>query len=489
MVSMPKIIQLKNRDEEKVYPVIYSDYCIEDTSIREKKLADDVKEKLNPIVIEMQDSGEYSSGRKVYTPKDTDCINKIAYYYDLYNSGKPINFLFTLTPDGTTTCKYQIPVKKFSHSIRSGAYYLYGKNGDYIIDCSVIANTVEAYIDEDILSITTDDITSNAVTTDKIANKAITAAKLTDDSVTTDKLSDGSVNEFKIADNAITKEKLADEIGPVYFIVSTSETDNVIESVKIHGEIQSIDLTARHSTNSSLALIETLYKNYVENGTPMYITDGSYVFLVTSFLVTTTSTIINTALNSVSPAYINVNYLKINNVWNKTIDINYSYDIDGDEGAITIGEDAIYTANIADGAITSEKIADGAITSDKLANSSNYLMKDSVVTIPLDGQLDVSIDFAESPATILSAALENLNKDLPIIFKIQTVTQTNSLIHTNFSSSYYYWSSTNLSTKITTHYLGTYFRAPNNQNALYKVEITWTADTISEPTVTMTNVS
>ena len=320
MVSMPKIIQLKNRDEEKVYPVIYGDYCIEDTSIREKKLADDVKEKLNPIVIEMQDSGEYSSGRKVYTPKDTDCINKIAYYYDLYNSGKPINFLVTLTPDGTTTCKYQIPVKKFSHSTRSGAYYLYGKNGDYIIDCSVI-NRVEAYIDEDILSITTNNITSNAITTDKIANKAITTDKLTDASVTTDKLSDG------------------------------------------------------------------------------------------------------------------------------------------------------------------------AITSDKLANSSNYLMKDSVVTIPLNGQLDVIIDFVESPATILSAALENLNKGLPIIFKIQTVAQTNSPIYTNYSSSYYYWSSTNLSTKITTHYLGTYFRAPNNQNALYKVEITWTADTISEPTVTMTNVS
>ena len=500
MVSIPKIIQLKNRDEEKVYPVIYSDYCIKDT-ISEEKLGEDVKEKLNPIVIELQDSGEYSSGRKVYKPKDTDFVNKVAYYYYLYNSGKPINFLVSKVDiEISSTNNYQVPVKEISKPFTAKMpYTLYGRNGNYKIECVVntSSNFVQAYIDEDSItsndisnnSITGDKITSGAVTTDKIEDEAITTDKLTDASVTTDKISDGSINEFKIADNAITKEKLADEIGPVYFIVSTSGTDNVIESVKIHGEIQSIDLTARHFTNSSLALIETLYKNYVENGTPMYITDGSYVFLVTSFLVTTTSTIINTALNSVSPAYINVSYLKINNVWNKTIDINYSYDIDGDKGAITIGEDAIYTANIADGAITSEKIADGAITSDKLANSSNYLMKDSVVTIPLDGQLDVIIGFAESPATILSAALENLNKDLPIIFKIQTVTQTNSLIHTNYSSSYYYWSSTNLSTKITTHYLGTYFRAPNNQNALYKVEITWTADTISEPTVTMTNVS
>ena len=333
MVSIPKIIQLKNRDEEKVYPVIYGDYCIEDTSIREKKLADDVKEKLNPIVIEMQDSGEYSSGRKVYKPKDTDFINKVAYYYDLYNSGKPINFLFSKVDiEISSTNNYQVPVKEISKPFTAKMpYTLYGRNGNYKIECVVntSSNFVQAYIDED--SITSNDISNNSITGDKITSGAVTTDKIANKAITTDKLTDGSV--------------------------------------------------------------------------------------------------------------------------------------------------------------TTDKLSDGAITSDKLANSSNYLMKDSVVTIPLNGQLDVIIDFVDSPATILSAALENLNKGLPIIFKIQTVAQTNSPIYTNYSSSYYYRSSTNSSTKITTHYLGTYFRAPNNQNALYKVEITWTADTISEPTVTMTNVS
>lgn len=311
MANMLKIIQLKNRAGEKVYPVIV-DKCISDGDINEEKLDDDVQQKLNGIVIKLEDSGESRYGRKIYKPTDAYFQNKIAYYYTLYNSGKPINFLFTPpVEEDSITKNYQVPVKQFTKNGRSGNYYLFGRNGDYSIECTLIPSvSVEAYIDAD--SVTSDDIRNAAITTDKIADKAVTA----------------------------------------------------------------------------------------------------------------------------------------------------------------------------------DKIADGVITSDKLANSSNYLTKDNLLVISLSGQLDVEIAFAESPVSdILSAALNNLNNNLPIVFKISTFAQTNSPTYTTYSSDYYYSSTTNKSTGVTTHTMGTYFRAPNNNSAVYNIKIKWTDDTASEPEVTMTEVS
>lgn len=310
MASMGRIIQLENRAGEEVFPVIINN-CIYDGDIREEKLDDDVLQKLNGIVIKLEDSGESRYGRKIYKPTDANFANKIDHYYTLYNNGKPINFLFTPPVEDNTTKNYQVPVKQFTKNGRSGNYYLYGRNGDYSIECTLIPSvSVEVYIDAD--SVASDDIKDTAITTDKIADKAVTA----------------------------------------------------------------------------------------------------------------------------------------------------------------------------------DKIADGVITSDKLANSSNYFTKDNILVLSLSGQLDVEIGFAESPVSdILSAALNNLNNDLPIVFKISTFAQTNSPTYTTYSSDYYYSSTTNKSTEVATNTLGTYFRAPNNKSAVYKVEIKWTDDTASEPEVTMTAVS
>lgn len=309
MVMLDKIIQLKNRAGEKVYPVIVND-CIRGT-IEEEKLGDDVQQKLNGIVIKLEDSGESRYGRKIYKPADANFPYIINYYYTLYNNGKPINFLFTPPVEDNTTKNYQVPVKQFTKNGRSGNYYLYGRNGDYSIECTLIPSvSVEVYIDAD--SVASDDIKDTAITTDKIADKAVTA----------------------------------------------------------------------------------------------------------------------------------------------------------------------------------DKIADGVITSDKLANSANYFTKDNLLIIPLSGQLDVEVGFEESPVSdILSAALNNLNNNLPIVFKISTIAQTNSPTYTTYSSDYYYSSTTNKSTGVTTHTLGTYFRAPNNNSAVYMIKIKWTDDTTSEPEVTMTEVS
>lgn len=205
----PNIIQFKNKKGEKLYPIIFSDYCIADASISEEKLSDEVQEKLNDIVIKLVNSNETLSGRIKYVPDDSTFINMVENYYYLFNRGKPISFFFTPTVENNITKNYQIPVKQFVKDGRSGYYYLYGRNGDYNIECTVKTsnNSVWAYVDED--SVRADDIRDAAVTTDAISSEAVTTNKIADNSIITPKLVDKAVTTDKLADGSVTSDKLA----------------------------------------------------------------------------------------------------------------------------------------------------------------------------------------------------------------------------------------------------------------------------------------
>lgn len=253
MVYIPKIIQLKNKKGWKLYPIINSYYCIEDDSIAEKKLSSDIQEKINDIVIELVNTGETSSGRIIYKPSDDSFINKVANYYYLFNSGKPVSFFFIPTVEDNITKTYQIPVKQFVKNGRSGFYYLYGRNGDYNIECTVetFNNSVWAYVNVD--SIGTGDIRDAAVTTDAISAEAVTTGKIADNSIITPKLVNQSVTTDKLADGSVTSDKLANSEN--YLMKANLQTINVSWYVDVDTQLNV----------SSVDTLNAAYKNMEDN--------------------------------------------------------------------------------------------------------------------------------------------------------------------------------------------------------------------------------
>ena len=247
----PNIIQLKNKKGEKLYPIIFSDYCIANASISKEKLSDEVQEKLNDIVIELVNTGETLSGRVKYKPSDDNFINVVANYYCLFNSGKPISFFFTPTVENNITKNYQIPVKQFVKNGRSGYYYLYGRNGDYNIECTVETsnNSVWAYVDED----ATDNIRNSAVTTDAISAEAVTTNKIADNSIITPKLVDKAVTTDKLADGSVTSDKLANSED--YLMKANLQKINVNWQMDIDTQLDV----------SSVDTLNAVYKNMEDN--------------------------------------------------------------------------------------------------------------------------------------------------------------------------------------------------------------------------------
>jgi len=71
-------------------------------------------------------------------------------------------------------------------------------------------------------SIGTSEIINDAVTTSKVINDAITTDKIIDNAVTTDKISDDSITEAKISNNAITTDKIDSELSKGFFVSPVS---------------------------------------------------------------------------------------------------------------------------------------------------------------------------------------------------------------------------------------------------------------------------
>lgn len=174
-----KLIQLKDKDENLLYPKIVSD-CITNGSISKEKLDDEVKQKIDGIVITLNYSGhpgEYEVGESSLSSPSA-----IETYYNAYNQGVNIYFVVSSVGKGhgfTTSSTNYLPVYEFSYNSSRG-YTLKAKDDLFIYT----ANSID---ESPYLTMTTSAITAGlndlSVTTTKIANKSVTKDKLSDDIV------------------------------------------------------------------------------------------------------------------------------------------------------------------------------------------------------------------------------------------------------------------------------------------------------------------
>lgn len=171
-----KIIQLKDKDNVKLYPKITQD-SIDDGSIGKEKLAETAK----AIVIPISATDENSGGFIVY--KATSAIaSKVEEYYSAFKSGTPIYFTFE---SGNVT-EY-VPVLQFSHESRSSSYTISGNNGLDEISLhpyySTYVSVLEPKFTIQNYTIGGSHIEKDTISTDKLANKSVTKDKLSDDIV------------------------------------------------------------------------------------------------------------------------------------------------------------------------------------------------------------------------------------------------------------------------------------------------------------------
>lgn len=179
MSQEKNIIQLKDKNNVKLYPKIALD-SIDDGSISKEKLDDEVKQKIDGIVITLNYSGhpgEYEVGESSLSSSSA-----IETYYNAYNQG--VNIYFVISSGGkgngfTTLSTNYLPVYEFSYNSSRG-YTLKAKDDLFIYT----ANSID---ESPYLTVTTSAITAGlndlSVTTTKIANKSVTKDKLSDDIV------------------------------------------------------------------------------------------------------------------------------------------------------------------------------------------------------------------------------------------------------------------------------------------------------------------
>ena len=172
----------------------------------------------------------------------------------------------------------------------------------------------------------------------------------------------------------------------ISFIVTSSTTKKdayTIESVRMQGEVQAIDLTERHSGSGSLSLIEKIFQRYAQKKCTIYIEYEEFKLPVGYFMVTTSSTTIATSFMDnfdSGPMAIQVFCTSVQGAWIQSITLKTNIEIDGDStGQVVISEKAISTDNIADKAITKEKLADGiAPIIIELTEADNELQQDII---------------------------------------------------------------------------------------------------------------
>lgn len=230
-----KLIQLKGRDENLLYPKITSD-CITNGSIGKDKLNDVLKQKIDGIVINLNYSGqpgEYEVGEPSLGSSD------IKTYYNAYNQGVNIYFMISSVRKGNsfvTSSDNHLPVYEFDYDSRSG-YTLKAKDDLFIYT----ANSID---ESPYLTVTTSAITAEpkdrSVTTDKILNKAVTKDKLSDDivKVLDSSATDANIQQLQAAittlngDKTVTgsvDKKVADAISDL--VGSAPDTLNTLQKI------------------------------------------------------------------------------------------------------------------------------------------------------------------------------------------------------------------------------------------------------------------
>nr|DAI59096.1 MAG TPA: hypothetical protein [Crassvirales sp.] len=236
MAQEEKIIQLKNNDNVKLFPKIALD-SIDDGSISKEKLDDEVKQKIDGIVITLNYSGhpgEYEIGESSLSSSSA-----IATYYNAYKQGVNIYFVISSTSKGngfTTSSTNYLPVYEFGYNSNIG-YTLNAKDDLFIYT----ANSID---ESPYLTVTTSAITAEpkdfSVTTTKIENKSVTKDKLSDDIVKKldSSTTDANVQQLQTAittlngDKTVTgsvDKKVSDAIGNL--VGSAPDTLNTLQKI------------------------------------------------------------------------------------------------------------------------------------------------------------------------------------------------------------------------------------------------------------------
>ena len=172
-----KLIQLKDANGNPLYPKVLGK-SIPDGSVTKEQLDDEVKQKIDGIVITLNYSGrpgEYEVGESsLSSPSDLET------YYNAYEQGVNIYFVINSVGHGhgfNTSSTNYLPVYEFGYDSRSG-YTLKAKDDLFIYT----ANSID---ESPYLTVTISDITAKpkdfSVTTDKILNRAVTKEKLSKD--------------------------------------------------------------------------------------------------------------------------------------------------------------------------------------------------------------------------------------------------------------------------------------------------------------------
>lgn len=178
-VAEEKLIQLKDRDENLLYPKITLD-SIDNGIIGKEKLDDEVKQKIDGIVITLNYSGhpgEYEVGESSLSSSSA-----IETYYNAYNQGVNIYFVISSGAKGHgffTLSTYYLPVYEFGYSSSRG-YTLMAKDDLFIYTANSIDES--PYLTVTTLAVTTEP-KDFSVTTTKLADKSVTKDKLSDDIV------------------------------------------------------------------------------------------------------------------------------------------------------------------------------------------------------------------------------------------------------------------------------------------------------------------
>ena len=174
-----KLIQLKDADGNPLYPKVLGE-SIPDGSISKEKLDDEVKQKIDGIVITLNYSGH--PGQYEIGESSLSSSSDLETYYNAYQQGVNIYFVINSTMHGhgfNTSSTNYLSVYEFSYSSRSG-YTLKAKDDLFIYT----ANSID---ESPYLTVTTSAITAKledfSVTTDKILNKAVTKEKLADNAL------------------------------------------------------------------------------------------------------------------------------------------------------------------------------------------------------------------------------------------------------------------------------------------------------------------
>lgn len=221
-------------------------------------------------------------------------------------------------------------------------------------------------------AITTVKISDAAVVTDKLADEAVTTVKITDQAITSQKINDGAVITSKLADDAVTNAKLANNAVQTANIVNENVTTEKLANDAVTNDKLAAGVNAEKIANGNVSSAEFQYLDGVTSP-------------------------IQTQLNNINATVNDVNTLQDGRVYvgdasNEAQEVALSGDVTmTNTGVMTITNDAVTNAKLADNAVETSNIVNENVTTDKLSNNAVTTAKITNGAVTND-KLDAGID-------------------------------------------------------------------------------------------------